>query len=587
MKSAYQYLIEILYLVGESRSKLPALILLFLFSSILDLLGLGLIAPYVSLIMNFENQNIDWIGNKIIALGLPMEQEFILIWMGVVLITVFLFKALTALYINHTIIVFSNMQEVRLKSYLMQTYQHLPYTEYIKRNSAEYVNAIIGHTISFRGALEMGLKTLSDGIIAIAIFSLLALTNGIALSLLVIILGVLAFGYDRVFRSRIKEYGRQSHHYATRLVQGVNEGIEGFKEIRILGREKYFYDLIKHNAERWTQNQGKTTIISSSPRYFLEFVLITFIVMLVITSYLFGNNLKALVPTIGFIGMAALRLLPVIHGLSNSLVHLRHNRFAVGWLYTDLIKLKESPKSVLKSSTKSTNGEFHELVLDGIQYFYPESKMPALDQISLRIQEGETVGFIGPSGAGKTTLVDLILGLLKPSKGSLLYNGEELKGSLSRWQSQIAYLPQQVFLIDNTLRNNVALGINDNEIDDQLVHESLNNASLQEFVDTLPQGIETKLGERGVRLSGGPRQRVAIARAFYHGRNVLVMDEATSALDHETESEIVEEIKRLKGKKTIIVIAHRLTTVEHCDRIYCLEKGKIVNSGPPSKILAP
>ena len=587
MKSAYQYLIEILYLVGESRSKLPALILLFLFSSILDLLGLGLIAPYVSLIMNFENQNIDWIGNKIIALGLPMEQEFILIWMGVLLITVFLFKALTALYINHTIIVFSNMQEVRLKSYLMQTYQHLPYTEYIKRNSAEYVNAIIGHTISFRGALEMGLKTLSDGIIAIAIFSLLALTNGIALSLLVIILGVLVFGYDRIFRSRIKEYGRQSHHYATRLVQGVNEGIEGFKEIRILGREKYFYDLIKHNAERWTQNQGKTTIISSSPRYFLEFVLITFIVMLVITAYLFGNNLKALVPTIGFIGMAALRLLPVIHGLSNSLVHLRHNRFAVGWLYTDLIKLKESPKSVLKSSTKSTNGEFHELVLDGIQYFYPESKMPALDQISLRLQEGETVGFIGPSGAGKTTLVDLILGLLKPSKGSLLYNGEELKGSLSGWQSQIAYLPQQVFLIDNTLRNNVALGINDNEIDDQLVHESLNNASLQEFVDTLPQGVETKLGERGVRLSGGQRQRVAIARAFYHGRNVLVMDEATSALDHETESEIVEEIKRLKGKKTIIVIAHRLTTVQHCDRIYYLEKGKIVNSGPPSKILAP
>ena len=587
MKSAYQYLIEILYLVGESRSKLPALILLFLFSSILDLLGLGLIAPYVSLIMNFENQNTDWIGNKIITLGLPIEQEFIMIWMGVLLITVFLFKALTALYINHTIIVFSNMQEVRLKSYLMQTYQHLPYTEYIKRNSAEYVNAIIGHTISFRGALEMGLKTLSDGIIAIAIFSLLALTNGIALSLLVIILGVLVFGYDRVFRSRIKEYGRQSHHYATRLVQGVNEGIEGFKEIRILGREKYFYDLIKHNAERWTQNQGKTTIISSSPRYFLEFVLITFIVMLVITAYLFGNNLKALVPTIGFIGMAALRLLPVIHGLSNSLVHLRHNRFAVGWLYTDLIKLKESPKSVLKSSTKSTNGEFHELVLDGIQYFYPESKMPALDQISLRIQEGETVGFIGPSGAGKTTLVDLILGLLKPSKGSLLYNGEELKGSLSRWQSQIAYLPQQVFLIDNTLRNNVALGINDNEIDDQLVHESLKNASLQEFVDTLPQGIETKLGERGVRLSGGQRQRVAIARAFYHGRNVLVMDEATSALDHETESEIVEEIKRLKGKKTIIVIAHRLTTVQHCDRIYYLEKGKIVNSGPPSKILAP
>ena len=203
----------------------------------------------------------------------------------------------------------------------------------------------------------------------------------------------------------------------------------------------------------------------------------------------------------------------------------------------------------------------------------------------MEITAGQSIGLIGPSGSGKTTLVDLLLGLLDPQEGEACFNGKPLKECLREWRAQIAYLPQQVFLVDDTLRRNVALGVAEAEIDNDRLQEALRQARLWELVEHLPQGLDTMLGERGVRLSGGQRQRVALARAFYHHREILVMDEATSALDNETEREIVEEIQRLKGSKTMIVIAHRVTTVQHCDWIYKLENGRIIASGPPEQML--
>ena len=221
----------------------------------------------------------------------------------------------------------------------------------------------------------------------------------------------------------------------------------------------------------------------------------------------------------------------------------------------------------------------------GVGYRYPNTRQEALRDLDLVIRAGESIGLIGPSGSGKTTLVDVLLGLLEPQTGVLEYNGHPLQKTLSEWRRQVAYLPQQVFLIDNSLRCNVALGETASEIEESRLQEALRQARLSELVEQLPQGVNTILGERGVRLSGGQRQRVALARAFYHGRSVLVMDEATSALDNETEKEIVAEIQRLKGQKTMIVIAHRLTTVQHCDRIYRLDKGRIVEAGTPEQIL--
>ena len=220
-----------------------------------------------------------------------------------------------------------------------------------------------------------------------------------------------------------------------------------------------------------------------------------------------------------------------------------------------------------------------------VSFSYPITHQKALNQISLEIRSDESIGLIGPSGSGKTTLVDVLLGLLEPQSGEIIFNGKPLNLNLKQWRSQVAYIPQEIFLIDNTLRCNVALGIPETEINDLRLQEALSRARLLEVVEQMPLGLDTLLGERGVRLSGGQRQRVALARSFYHGRNILVMDEATSALDNETESEIIEEIKHLKGQKTLVVIAHRLSTVQHCDRIYRLGNGEIVESGTPEQVL--
>jgi ABC-type multidrug transport system fused ATPase/permease subunit len=301
---------------------------------------------------------------------------------------------------------------------------------------------------------------------------------------------------------------------------------------------------------------------------------------------LLGEALTEFIPTIGVFGVAALRLKPTANSLASSLITFRFYRDSVRRLTADMqgVERLVSPVNATSSLGKTID-PFEELTLNNVSFTYQGMSQNALQNISLRVSKGEALGLIGPSGSGKTTLVDLLLGLLEPQSGKVKCNGFPLWEVLSDWRAQVAYLPQQVFLIDNTLRCNVALGETESEIEESRLQEALRQARLSELVEQLPQGVNTILGERGVRLSGGQRQRIALARAFYHGRSVLVMDEATSALDNETEREIVEEIKRLKGQKTMIVIAHRLTTVQHCDRIYRLEQGRIIEEGTPEQVL--
>jgi ATP-binding cassette, subfamily B, bacterial PglK len=331
--------------------------------------------------------------------------------------------------------------------------------------------------------------------------------------------------------------------------------------------------------------QTQEMVIHTAPRFLMELLMIIFIVTLVLGTLYSGQSLQILIPTLAMFGVAALRLLPIANMLSGSLASIRFERDAISRLFTEVSKLDKSERFNSKRIVQGSIKPFETIVLDSISFRYPGISEDALKKVSLEIKSGESIGLIGTSGSGKTTMVDVLLGLLEPHEGETLYNDRSIKESLGEWLSHVAYLPQQVFLIDDTLRNNVALGCVNDEIDVNRVDDALKKARLTDLVKKLPLGIETVLGERGVRLSGGQRQRVALARAFYHERNVLVMDEATSALDKETESEIVDEIRRLKGDKTMIVIAHRLSTVADCDRIYRLDSGQIVEQGTPEEIL--
>jgi ATP-binding cassette, subfamily B, bacterial PglK len=581
-----QYLKEIIFLLDDDRRKIPWLILLFISSSFLDLAGLGLIGPYVALVVSPNSLTEGLIHDIVVLIGLPLEQKALLTWLGLILVGVFMSKAGIAIFINKTIIEFSQKQQVRLKSFLMQAYQQMSYIDYLKRNSAEYLHAIQGYTGSYENVLQTGLKTVSDGMVGVAILVMLAWTNGPALGFLVFLLGGMVFGYDRLFRKRIGAYGKKMNEAGICMVQGIHEGIEGLKEIRILGKEQKFYQMVNRGAREYSKYVVKNKLITTAPRFILEFLLVVFVVTLVIGSLNLGQNLQALVPTLGMFGFAALRLMPSANSISTSLINIRFNRHAISLLYADLIALKERKQTINHTDHAfKKNDYFRDLTFRDVQFTYPQTKYPALKNLALSICAGESIGLIGPSGSGKTTMVDVVLGLLEPQKGEIYYNGKDLIESLDEWRSQVAYLPQQVLLIDNSLRKNIALGIEDETINDVQLHEAIRQARLTELVEQLPDGVETILGEQGTRLSGGQRQRVALARAFYHGRSVLVMDEAMSALDNETELEIVEEIRHLKGKKTMIVIAHRLTTVQHCDRIYRLEKGEIVEVGSPDKVL--
>lgn len=586
-KSILKYIKEVVYLLGTGKKRIPSLVIMFVILAVLDLIGIGLIGQYVSLIISKDSISSAYIYELLVTVGIIFNKENILLWLGGILIIVFLFKSFVNIFINYKIVQFSFNQQTKLKTFLMNAYQKMPYEEYLRRNSAEYIHSIQTYTSAFGTVLHVGLKTFSDIVIGLSILIMLAIVDIQSLLLFLLLLSMVIIAYDRIFKNNLKLYGKKANEASTAMLQGVHEGVEGLKEIRILGKEKHFYDVVSNGAQEFSSNNIKYLVISSIPRNLLEFVLVLFIVMLVITAITTNTELYTIIPVISMFGIAGLRLMPVVNALANTLSQLRFDRYAISELNKDVSSIPEQNNEENNEANNKSKKVvlFNNLTVDTIEFTYNNMQTCALKEVSFDICNGESIGIIGASGSGKTTLVDTILGLLIPSSGSILYNGNRISLALDEWRSQIAYLPQQVFLIDNTIKNNIALGVNDSDIDNGILNDAINQAQLRELVAQLPDGINSVLGEHGARLSGGQRQRVALARAFYHKREILIMDEATSALDNETENEIINAIKRLKGKKTMIVIAHRLTTLQHCDRIYRLDRGSVVEVGKPNEVL--
>lgn len=580
-----KYLNEITLLLGKDKRKIPGMLFLFSLVTILDVAGIGIIGPYVAIVVDPIN-SISAIQTAVTWVELPNNSKDFLIFLSVILLIIFLMKAVTGVWINYLIIKFSIDQQIRLRSELMQAYQSLPFVDYLKRNSSEYIHStqtLVNHFSD--GVVFVGLRAIADVIVAIVILSALAWTNFMAFSLLIGLIGGVLFLYNFVFSKKISKFGRRANSAATKMVQGINEGIEGIKEIRILGKEQYFHRKVQDSSAEYGHNHVKSITISSAPRYLLELTLIIFLVSLVVLSLSTSSDLEKLLPTLAVFGFSAVRLLPAANSLANSIMQLKFNRNSVSRLYSDI---KDSQNLTRKDPIEKSNHSdvFVNFSLQGVYYKYPEGSSDSLSNIDFSIKAGESVGIIGSSGSGKTTLVHMLLALLEPKKGERFLNGDILtEKDIKVWRSYVAYLPQQVFLIDNSLKLNVALGVNNADIDEEKVKVALNKAKLSGLINELPNGIETMLGEGGVRLSGGQRQRVSLARAFYHERDILIMDESTSALDNETEREIINEIQRLKGSITLIVIAHRLTTVHHCDRIYRLEQGRVISVGSPDEVL--
>ena len=570
------YFSEIFYLFGEDRRKIPALVVLFIGSSLLDLVGIGLIGPYISLAFNIENSN-QFINLVIELFQLSSDREQLKVTFGFLLISIFIIKLCAQIFVNYKIVNFGRDQQIRMRTHLMKSYQSLTYIDFTKRNSSGYIYSITVLVTQYTNQVVIPLlKTLSDGLVTLVIVIFLAWNSPLVLLALLCMVGTVVFGYDAIFRDKIKKYGVEANKAGSLMVKSVNEGISGLKELRILGKQEYFYNKLKINTVKNDSLIARMNIISSIPRYIFELVLICFIVSLIIVAILFEQDLNQLLPTLAMFGAASLRLIPAANGLSGSLLAIRYGRDSVSRLYKDSVRFGQVLK-INEYEEIIEFKEFKELKLESVSFRYDNASTDILDNTSLVITSGESIGLVGPSGSGKSTLLNIILGLIPVDRGEVYVNNIMIKDVKEKWYKQVAYMPQQTFLIDDTVRANIALGEIAKNIDDDKLNKVIQQASLQSFIDALPQGVDTILGEGGIKISGGQRQRIALARAFYFDRNVLIMDESTSSLDNATEKEIIGEVKKLLGKKTMIVVAHRLSTVEHCDRILHLEKGKLVS----------
>jgi ATP-binding cassette, subfamily B, bacterial PglK len=577
MKNFYQYIKELKVILLDGFDGFLFLFFLFLLLSIIELLGISIIVPYVSLISDPDflpqTKIFYFLGN----LGFEVQEGEILVTFSLILLAVFFFKFIFLTLANYLIYRFCFNKALRLKSYLMNGYQKMPFLKYSERNSSEYIYNITSLVDGFSiGTLQILLRTTSEIIIALSIFILLALNNFVELLVLVFIFISVFVLFDSIFKKRLIVYGRLSNEYSTKSIQGVNEGVEGMKEIRILGKEKYFHNKVYNSFKGYANINILSNIIINLPRGLIELVMIFLIVMLALSVSAVAQDVDKVMTTLVLFGVASVRLIPSASVIISGINSLRNRRDSNTILYNDIKFIKDKINTVEKNVCID-NSDFKVLSLDAIGFKYPKASKNTINNISINIKSGDSIGIIGKSGCGKTTLINLILGLIEPQYGKILYNGKALANNIGNWQSHIAYLPQQVFLIDDTLRNNIALGCSN--VDENKLKISIHKARLGDFVDNLPNGVDSLIGERGVLLSGGQRQRIALARAFYYDKDVLIMDESTSSLDGDTEREIIDEIKRLKSKKTIIVIAHRITTLKFCDVIYEVDNGKIANYG--------
>ena len=589
------YLKKLFYILPASKISLIRILFLFLLTSGLEVIGIGVVGSFIGLASNpeliHENPYIEWLFQNS---GIEQGNQFLGL-LGFVVIIVFCSKSCIAWFTQAYIARFSNRQQRLLIVKMVREYLATPYIYHTQKNTSSIVDSVIEISNTFTNViLTPLLTTIVNTFVSIALFSLLCATS---LSTMVVLLAVLlpVFIFFNSFKVRIQRWGRQKRQSKENIIKIINHAFGGIKETKVIGCEAYFEQQIITQAKQLEHSHCNFVTFKILPRFAIEGVILTSIVGILSIALLFNIGIDNLTSMLGVYALASIRLLPAISNSINGINQLRNSSYTTSQIYADLVELERRKhkgnlipyqtfsQPVSESCSSSAFSEhlrfYKEITLTNISYKYPNASSQAISDISLTIGKGESVAFIGKSGAGKTTLVDIMLSLLIPQHGDIKIDGISIYQNLRDWQNLIGYIPQSIFLTDDTLERNIAFGVPDALIDHDRLQKAIQAAQLTEVIEKLPNGIKTVVGERGILLSGGQRQRVGIARALYHEREILVLDEATAALDNETEKLVTEAIKLLSGKKTIIMIAHRLTTVEHCDCIYLLEHGRILKSG--------
>ncbi len=568
----------------QEKRRLLLLLVLIIITALLQVVGIASIFPFIATASDpsVVDKNAYLFAAKT-YLQIKDNRDFIVVLGGGVLLALVLTNLFLAFstWVSMRFVVTTNNT---LAFRLLQRYLNENYLFHLKRNSAELLKNLtteINRVVN--GGIMSAINVVSKGFTALCILIFLILVDPMVA---VIVGAVLGLAYAVIYwaiRLKLSRIGIVVTHLLTDRMRYINESLGGIKELKVLGRERYYLKQFRNVSEEIIHHQVFSRAVVDLPRFLLE--TIAFGGILAMTMYLVAvkNNAQTVLPMISLYALAGYRLMPALQGIFQSTATLKHDIAAVDLFYKDIKGTEKLPFDLAESDLviERPLPLKKRLVLNNISFHYPNVSKQAVNQLSLSIKANTSIGIVGTSGSGKSTLVDILLGLLQPQEGLISVDGEQLTDiNLRAWQNNIGYVPQVIFLADSTVSANIAFGIPDAEINQQAVEKATKMANLHDFiVNELEEGYQTIVGERGIRLSGGQRQRIGIARALYHNPSVLVLDEATSALDTPTEQAVMESVYNLAHKKTIIMIAHRISTIKTCDQIIILEHGKLVQKG--------
>ena len=550
-------------------------------SSFLEAIGIGIIFPFIKVLQDpSAASDVPVLGRILDVAGFTGGAQS-LAGASALIFAIFLGKNI---FVFLTFVVrtkYAQDNQVRLATRLLGGYVYSPYTLHLERNSAEVIrnlNSSAGTVFSL--AVFSAIEILTEVLTVAAIFVVLLLTDVKVTLGASVAIAVLFLFFFLALPRIMRRYGRLGTHFKKELIQTLQQCLGAMKEIKVLSREAYFEGEYRRAAEGDARIRLLARVYQNAPRYVIEVVMVGGMLAAIVSITGGTTESSDVLATLAVFGIAAYRLAPSVNRILGAVNSINLSRAAVEIVYDDHVYFEGADAYRSAAPDAPAPMAFSDaIVLDGVSYEYPGADTASLADVDLTIRKGESIGIVGRTGAGKTTLVDLVLGLLTPTAGALKVDGIDVSTDLRAWQPLIGYVPQVIYLTDDSLRRNVALGIDDGEIDDGRLVACLAAAHLDEFVAGLPQGADTVVGELGVRLSGGQRQRIGIARSLYHDPQVLIMDEATSSLDSETERGVNQAIDGLRADKTVLIIAHRLSTVRSCDRLIYLEAGRIAGTG--------
>ena len=556
------------------KIKFIALFCMLFVGSVLELMGVSLILPFVQLVMDTDgtdNALFQWFGRLV---GAESQRE-LLIWLGLLLIAVYLIKNTYLLFTKYVQLRFVFNNRLELSGRLMRNYMKKPYPFHLEKNSSEILRSVTSDVNNLY-ELVMDVIDLVSNLLIIAMLAVYLLYTDVVITLVVAaLLGLCSYFYFAIMRKRTVDYGKQNQIYNGKMIQAVNQALGGIKEIKVLARENYFVRAYEENGRYYASSLKKSQFYRNAPKYLIETVCVCGVLATILIKLQMGADVQELVPQLSVFAMAAFRLLPSVNQVNNLLNGILFLKPSIDRIYEDL------QEAGAKKNERPPERDYRRLPaadavrFEHVTFRYPGTEKEILSDLSVELPLKKSIGFVGSSGAGKTTFMDLLLGLLSPDQGRICYGDSDIRDYPDAWGHKLGYIPQSIYLADDTIRRNVAFGIPDSEISEAKVRRALEEAQLLEFVDGLDDGLDTMVGESGVRLSGGQRQRIGIARALYQQPEILVLDEATSALDTETEQAVMEAVERFRGRCTLLMIAHRTSTLENCDQIYRLEDGKL------------